>query len=85
MQTYTLLLYVTGPLVIVDHTKFPAYNESASPPNPAMYIDQSSYTPRCVAVVQLTLPDGTVRGGQVLEISGGKSVVQVRPNSVSYS
>lgn len=29
-------------------------------------------------IVQLTLPDGSVRGGQVLEVSGKKAVVQVR-------
>ena len=28
-------------------------------------------------IVQLTLPDGTVRGGQVLEVSGRKAIVQV--------
>ena len=28
-------------------------------------------------IVQLTLPDGTIRGGQVLEVSGKKAVVQV--------
>lgn len=28
-------------------------------------------------IVQLTLPDGTVRGGQVLEVSGNKAIVQV--------
>ncbi|WVR09549.1 hypothetical protein IAU60_006618 [Kwoniella sp. DSM 27419] len=28
-------------------------------------------------IVQLTLPDGTVRGGQVLEVSGKKAIVQV--------
>ena len=29
-------------------------------------------------IVNLTLPDGTVRSGQVLEVSGSKAVVQVR-------
>ena len=29
-------------------------------------------------IVQLTLVDGSVRSGQVLEISGSKAVVQVR-------
>ena len=28
-------------------------------------------------IVALTLPDGTVRGGQVLEVSGRKAIVQV--------
>jgi hypothetical protein len=29
-------------------------------------------------IVQLTLPDGSKRGGQVLEVSGKKAIVQVR-------
>lgn len=33
---------------------------------------------RMSSVVNLTLPDGSVRGGQVLEISGDKAIVQVR-------
>lgn len=32
-------------------------------------------------IVQLTLPDGTKRGGQVLEVSGKKAIVQVRPSA----
>ena len=28
-------------------------------------------------IVQLTLPDGSIRGGQVLEVSGKKAIVQV--------
>uniref|UniRef100_A0A671FFQ3 Vacuolar proton pump subunit B n=1 Tax=Rhinolophus ferrumequinum TaxID=59479 RepID=A0A671FFQ3_RHIFE len=46
---------VNGPLVILDHVKFPRYAE----------------------IVHLTLPDGTKRSGQVLEVSGSKAVVQV--------
>lgn len=34
--------------------------------------------PRYAEIVHLTLPDGTRRSGQVLEISGSKAVVQVR-------
>jgi vacuolar-type H+-ATPase subunit B/Vma2 len=41
------------------------------------YIKFPSYN----EIVQLTLPDGTVRGGQVLEISGKKAVVQVKDRS----
>jgi len=52
---YRTVSAVNGPLVVLDHVKFPSYNE----------------------IVTLTLPDGTKRGGQVLEISGGKAVVQV--------
>lgn len=40
-------------------------------------------SPRCTQfpsyneIVQLTLPDGTKRGGQVLEVQGKKAIVQV--------
>jgi len=61
---YRTVSAVNGPLVVLDHVKFPSYNE----------------------IVTLTLPDGTKRGGQVLEISGGKAVVRslkVPPVSMS--
>lgn len=34
--------------------------------------------PRYAEIVHLTLPDGTRRSGQVLEVIGTKAVVQVR-------
>uniref|UniRef100_A0A8C4X447 Vacuolar proton pump subunit B n=1 Tax=Erpetoichthys calabaricus TaxID=27687 RepID=A0A8C4X447_ERPCA len=52
---YSTVSGVNGPLVILDHVKFPKYAE----------------------IVRLTLPDGTKRSGQVLEVSGNKAVVQV--------
>lgn len=33
--------------------------------------------PRYAEIVHLTLPDGTKRSGQVLEVTGSKAVVQV--------
>ena len=36
--------------------------------------------PRYAEIVHLTLPDGTRRSGQVLEVIGTKAVVQVSPN-----
>ncbi|XP_067114146.1 V-type proton ATPase subunit B, brain isoform isoform X1 [Osmerus mordax] len=53
--TYKTVSGVNGPLVILDHVKFPRYAE----------------------IVHLTLPDGTKRSGQVLEVTGSKAVVQV--------
>ncbi|XP_038291452.1 V-type proton ATPase subunit B, brain isoform [Canis lupus familiaris] len=53
--TYKTVSGVNGPLVILNHVKFPRYAE----------------------IVHLTLPDGTKRSGQVLEVSGSKAVVQV--------
>ncbi|WWC72146.1 uncharacterized protein I206_106106 [Kwoniella pini CBS 10737] len=37
----------------------------------------SQWFPSYNEIVQLTLPDGTIRGGQVLEVSGKKAIVQV--------
>lgn len=37
--------------------------------------------PRYAEIVHLTLPDGTKRSGQVLEVIGSKAVVQVRDGS----
>eukprot|EP01084_Bolivina_argentea_P028760 53403_1 len=52
---YKTISGVNGPLVILDHVKFPKYAE----------------------IVNLTLPNGDTRQGQVLEIEGDKAVVQV--------
>eukprot|EP01084_Bolivina_argentea_P284063 486702_1 len=52
---YRTISGVNGPLVILDHVKFPKYAE----------------------IVNLTLPNGDERQGQVLEIEGDKAVVQV--------
>ncbi|KIR59293.1 V-type proton ATPase subunit B [Cryptococcus bacillisporus CA1873] len=43
---------------------------------PLVVLDNVSF-PSYNEIVQLTLPDGTIRGGQVLEVSGKKAVVQV--------
>nr|ODO04179.1 V-type proton ATPase subunit B [Cryptococcus depauperatus CBS 7855] len=43
---------------------------------PLVVLDNVSF-PSYNEIVQLTLPDGTIRGGQVLEVSGKKAIVQV--------
>ncbi|XP_068777001.1 V-type proton ATPase subunit B, brain isoform [Struthio camelus] len=43
---------------------------------PLVILDQVKF-PRYLEIVHLTLPDGTRRSGQVLEVSGSKAVVQV--------
>ncbi|XP_007905618.2 V-type proton ATPase subunit B, brain isoform isoform X2 [Callorhinchus milii] len=43
---------------------------------PLVILDQVKF-PRFAEIVHLTLPDGTQRSGQVLEVSGSKAVVQV--------
>lgn len=52
---YRTISGVNGPLVILDHVKFPKYAE----------------------IVNITLPNGDKRQGQVLEIEGDKAIVQV--------
>ena len=41
-----------------------------------MILDNVKF-PKFAEIVNLTLPDGTVRSGQVLEVSGTKAIVQV--------
>lgn len=43
---------------------------------PLVVLDNVSF-PSYNEIVQLTLPDGTTRGGQVLEVQGKKAIVQV--------
>ena len=43
---------------------------------PLVILEQVKF-PKFAEIVTLTLPDGTVRSGQVLEVSGNKAVVQV--------
>ncbi|KAI4876366.1 hypothetical protein NFI96_017832 [Prochilodus magdalenae] len=43
---------------------------------PLVILDQVKF-PRYAEIVHLTLPDGTKRSGQVLEVTGSKAVVQV--------
>ena len=44
---------------------------------PLVILDDVKF-PKYAEIVNLTLPDGTTRSGQVLEVSGSKAVVQVR-------
>lgn len=43
---------------------------------PLVILDNVKF-PKFSEIVNLRLPDGTVRSGQVLEVSGSKAVVQV--------
>ncbi|CAF1051701.1 unnamed protein product [Adineta steineri] len=43
---------------------------------PLVILDNVKF-PKFAEIVNLTLPDGTVRSGQILEVSGSKAVVQV--------
>ncbi|KAL7981450.1 hypothetical protein Chor_002346 [Crotalus horridus] len=43
---------------------------------PLVILDQVKF-PRYAEIVHLTLPDGTKRSGQILEVSGSKAVIQV--------
>ena len=46
---------------------------------PLVILDNVKF-PRFSEIVTLTLPDGSRRAGQVLEVSGRKAVVQARPS-----
>ena len=43
---------------------------------PLVILDNVKF-PKFAEIVNLTLPDGSVRSGQILEVSGSKAVVQV--------
>uniref|UniRef100_A0A671RLN2 Vacuolar proton pump subunit B n=1 Tax=Sinocyclocheilus anshuiensis TaxID=1608454 RepID=A0A671RLN2_9TELE len=53
-----------------------AYKTVAGVNGPLVILDQVKF-PRFAEIVHLTLPDGTKRSGQVLEVTGSKAVVQV--------
>ena len=47
---------------------------------PLVILDRVKF-PKFAEIVNLTLPDGTERAGQVLEVQGSKAVVQVSDTS----
>uniref|UniRef100_A0A7N6B8Z7 Vacuolar proton pump subunit B n=1 Tax=Anabas testudineus TaxID=64144 RepID=A0A7N6B8Z7_ANATE len=54
----------------------PAYSTVSGVNGPLVILDNVKF-PRYAEIVHLTLPDGTKRSGQVLEVIGSKAVVQV--------
>ncbi|KAF8002344.1 hypothetical protein HF325_003309 [Metschnikowia pulcherrima] len=52
------------------------YNTVGGVNGPLVILDNVKF-PRFNEIVNLTLPDGTVRAGQVLEVRGSKAIVQV--------
>ncbi len=57
-----------------------AYKTVVGVNGPLVILDNVKF-PKYAEIVSLTLPDGTVRSGQVLEVSGNKAVVQVNINN----
>ncbi|GAA6074240.1 V-type proton ATPase subunit B, kidney isoform [Tachysurus ichikawai] len=57
--------------------RFPTYSTVSGVNGPLVILDNVKF-PRFAEIVHLTLPDGTKRSGQVLEVMGSKAVVQVR-------
>ena len=55
---------------------FIAYKTVVGVNGPLVILDNVKF-PKYAEIVGLTLPDGTQRTGQVLEVSGNKAVVQV--------
>eukprot|EP00064_Thunnus_orientalis_P000792 superscaffoldBa00000045_g793 len=54
----------------------PAYSTVSGVNGPLVILDNVKF-PRYAEIVHLTLPDGTKRSGQVLEVIGSKAVVQL--------
>lgn len=55
---------------------FSAYKTVSGVNGPLVILDEVKF-PKFAEIVQLRLNDGTIRSGQVLEVSGSKAVVQV--------
>ena len=53
-----------------------AYKTVVGVNGPLVILDNVKF-PKFAEIVNLTLPDGTIRSGQILEVSGSKAVVQV--------
>lgn len=53
-----------------------AYKTVSGVNGPLVILDEVKF-PKFAEIVQLRLADGTIRSGQVLEVSGSKAVVQV--------
>ncbi|KPP66737.1 hypothetical protein Z043_114733, partial [Scleropages formosus] len=68
---YSTVSGVNGPLVILDNVKCSVSSSYCAE------CDVFGQFPRYAEIVHLTLPDGTKRSGQVLEVIGSKAVVQV--------
>lgn len=58
---------------------FSAYKTVSGVNGPLVILDDVKF-PKYAEIVQLRLADGTIRSGQVLEVSGSKAVVQVSYN-----
>lgn len=56
-----------------------AYKTVSGVNGPLVILDEVKF-PKYAEIVQLRLHDGTLRSGQVLEVSGSKAVVQVQIN-----
>ena len=59
---------------------FSAYKTVSGVNGPLVILDDVKF-PKYAEIVQIRLSDGTIRSGQVLEVSGSKAVVQVRIGS----
>ncbi|KAK7901653.1 hypothetical protein WMY93_018422 [Mugilogobius chulae] len=60
----------------VGRERAAAYSTVSGVNGPLVILDNVKF-PRYAEIVHLTLPDGTKRSGQVLEVIGSKAVVQV--------
>jgi len=59
-----------------NNSIFLAYKTVSGVNGPLVILDEVKF-PKYAEIVQLRLHDGTLRSGQVLEVSGSKAVVQV--------
>jgi vacuolar-type H+-ATPase subunit B/Vma2 len=66
-------------IILFKNNNNKAYKTVVGVNGPLVILDNVKF-PKFAEIVSLTLPDNTVRTGQVLEVSGSKAVVQVDNN-----
>lgn len=73
-----LIFFINHPTILVLTSTFSCASDLKVVFSVLKKMSYFNQFPRYAEIVHLTLPDGTKRSGQVLEVIGSKAVVQVR-------
>jgi len=76
MCMYFVKVVISFILMVNHFLPLTAYRTVSGVNGPLVILDDVKF-PKYAEIVNLRLADGTVRSGQVLEVSGSKAVVQV--------
>jgi flagellar biosynthesis/type III secretory pathway ATPase len=77
IEPMSKLTILFSPLVVLDNVKVRGMNYHLTLLARRSHLSLILQFPSYNEIVQLTLPDGSKRGGQVLEVQGKKAIVQV--------